>query len=460
MVEFQNKLNAYVSAQLLDAPDSAAKAELVEELSDNLYRRWLDMTAGGMDGEEAYVQAANELGDVDELVAYLKGLSPDEPLPKAGKEEGGELDDLLKSVEGVAKELWSGAKFAFREVKGKFSDRGGEPEEKKGHGMNFSINLDTGKGEFKMGGTPSPEDPEKDIVYGVGYDRTKGGFYAQWGQYKGRYNRPVESPVESAALRGIVVETVSGDVTVRMTEAPDGDVIIDGDVEDLDVRRSDDGVLTIGQGKTASASFFFGRGMFSADVVLYLPRRHWEFLKITTVSGNVDVDGDDVVDVVTIKTASGDVKGGIRHCGELSFKSVSGDLDWIGDIDRVESRTTSGDVVIQGSLGQVKTDTVSGDVRMDGKAQTVHCLAVSGDVWLRTDVLPGQMELSTRSGDCEIYLADTGSFSVRFHTVSGQFRSDFFGESIDAREDTLRHGEGGPSYQMVTTSGDVRLMKL
>ena len=61
------------------------------------------------------------------------------------------------------------------------------------------------------------------------------------------------------------------DVAIQVSEAPDAGVIIDGDVDDLDVTCSADGVLTIREGRTASSSFFSRRGFASADVELYLP---------------------------------------------------------------------------------------------------------------------------------------------------------------------------------------------
>ena len=50
MDEMKVKLADAVAAKLAAAPQSAAKDELLEELSDNLYRRFLDMTGAGRPG--------------------------------------------------------------------------------------------------------------------------------------------------------------------------------------------------------------------------------------------------------------------------------------------------------------------------------------------------------------------------------------------------------------------------
>lgn len=653
MEEIKTKFVAYVTEQLSAAPDGAAKTDLIEELSENLHQRWLDMTASGMSEDEAWQKAAEELGDTAELVDYLKSLQPDEPLPKMvldpEKEDGGQLEDMMKNVEDIVRSAMSQAKNAIHEVKEQLSDAGvfrwswksddgkaevsidapegsvvnigveepdpaeeafrtetaatlkaeidakekaisaaeeelsdledrlseledelteledqlsdleddmdgsdqhmaamerriaskerqierkqaqidktqekidakeeeiseledeldelqteleelddgedddnDEDDSRVGISINginlnldavtkklddaakkissafkdkpFTVGVDVDDSGCSIGVNPRTKS-EKDVIYGVGYDKDKGGFFAQWGEYKGNYNRPVENgPVCSEALRGIAVQTVSGDVTIRMTEHPEDDVIIDGDVDKLDVRRSDDGVLTISQGKTASSSFFFGRGLSSASVTLYLPRRHWEFLRVSTISGDVRVEGDNEVDLLAVKTTSGELEGGLPRCGQLDFSSISGDLNWKGDVQTLRAKTTSGDVQLSGYLGETQISTTSGDIDLTGAVTALRCATTSGDIDVRSSVQPECLDVTSRSGDCALYLPDRGPFTVHFRTASGDLISDFFGSPMSGRDLTLSYdGEGGPVYELNTTSGDVRLKKL
>ena len=53
-----------ITQKLSAAPDSDAKVDLIEELSDNLYGRYQDMVASGMPEDEAYTTALDKLGDV------------------------------------------------------------------------------------------------------------------------------------------------------------------------------------------------------------------------------------------------------------------------------------------------------------------------------------------------------------------------------------------------------------
>ena len=71
-----------VTGRLSAAADSTAKVELIEELSENLYSRWQDLVNQGMDGNQAYDKAMEDLGSVEELLAYLDSLGPEGELPR------------------------------------------------------------------------------------------------------------------------------------------------------------------------------------------------------------------------------------------------------------------------------------------------------------------------------------------------------------------------------------------
>ena len=71
-----------VTGRLSAAADSTAKVELIEELSETLYSRWQDLVNQGMDGNQAYDKAMEDLGSVEELLAYLDSLGPEGELPR------------------------------------------------------------------------------------------------------------------------------------------------------------------------------------------------------------------------------------------------------------------------------------------------------------------------------------------------------------------------------------------
>ncbi len=573
MDEMKVKLADAVAAKLAAAPQSAAKDELLEELSDNLYRRFLDMTGAGMSEEEAFGRALDDLGDVDELLRYL-GVEPGgdvtidqkegqtrittrsgktvvinnpggEPINtncgSAGKSgapqeetgtafegdirygyqpkdstdgQGGardgsqppqsDLDAILAGVSEACNTAIDQAKAALKQAKEALRQRttwekdnghvrvhfntrpdGQTPPESpdasqpsappSGDGWEFEAELNSDEGRFFAGAGPKQR---KDVVYGFGYDKTKGGFFAQWGEYQGEHpdgSQQAQGPYFSGAdasmeakddgsysvtalrdLRGIEVHTNAGDVSIHVSEAPDAGVIIDGDVDDLDVTCSADGVLTIREGRTASSSFFSRRGIGSADVELFLPCRFWEMISVTTASGDVDIDREGLdIGQLTVSTASGDLSARLKACRTLRFKSASGDLDLKGTFANLHAETMSGDISIRGQADEAVLKSASGDIEMEGPAGRFHGVTMSGDVSLETSVLPQVMELSSKSGDCQARLPDAGPFSVRMKTVSGEMGCDF---PVSYVNGAAVYGDGsGPAYSITSISGDVSL---
>ena len=552
MDEMKVKLTAAVATRLSAAPDSKEKDELIEELSDNLYRRFLEMSGAGVPEEEAFQRAMDDLGDVAELLAYL-GVEPagdvtidrqdgqtrittkdghkiiingadDEDIvintgdggeaqpqgapqgrtdgrgdvhysydPGAGQND---LDAILANVGEICRTAMDQVKEAARQARDAIQRRttvekedshvrvhfntqpeGAAPPEPPAppeapvppqppRGWEFEAELDSDEGRFFAGGGPREK---KDVLYGFGYDKARGGFYAQWGEYKvgGPHFTGTDSCMEHQDdgsysvtalkdLRGIEVHTGAGDVTIHVSEAPDAGVIIDGDVDDLDVTCSADGVLTIREGRTASSSFFSRRGIGSADVELYLPARHWETISVTTGSGDVELDREELdIDALSVSTGSGDLSLRLAACGQFSFRSGSGDLELSGACARLQAETSSGDVSLRGDLGQADIRTASGDIELRGGFGEIRANAVSGDVEVETRVFPGTMELSSKSGDVAARVPDAGPFSVRMKTVSGELECAF---PVNYVNGVCVYGDGtGPAWSITSVSGDVSL---
>ena len=540
MEKMKMRFTNAVAAKLTGAPHSTAKAELIEELSDNLYHRFLDMTGAGMDEGAAFSRAMEDLGDVDELLAYLNTEAQKGGVAINGKDgqtrfegaqgrtvvindrSGGQkgqdapggagphsdLDAILAGVSEACNAAIDQAKTAIKQAKDAvkrrttvekddgrvhvhFNTTPGAPaspaapeapeppeapvppEPPEGSGWEFDFEMDPNQDRFFAGGGPRQQ---RDIIYGFGYDKAKGGFFTQWGEWKGgpqagsgpRFSGQDASMEHNGDgsysvgalkdLRGIVVQTGAGDVTIRADGAPDSGVIIDGDVDDLDVTCSADGVLTIREGRTASSSFFSRRGFGSADVELCLPCRPWEMLEINTASGDVELHGDGLdVDRLAVKTASGDFNCRLRACGELEFHSASGDLDLEleGACADLRAETMSGDVNLSGQVGGAMVKTASGDIETDGEVGRFLGGTMSGDVRVESARLPEVMELSSKSGDCEARLPLDGPFSVRMKTVSGELGCSF---PVNYVNGVCVYGDGsGPAYSITSVSGDVSL---
>ena len=436
MEDVKQRLADGIAAKLSGAPDSAAKAELIEELSDNLYSRYLELTENGADPDAAFRSAMDDLGDTDELVDYLNGLAPNEPLPGPEEEDvrsrvfvnAGDtvidLDDLLKNVNDIVKSAVGAAKDAVHQA----------------------------KSAVKEAADAAAKDTDR--MYGFGYDKAKGGWFAQWGEWKGDQPEQEDHPIHAEgawverqsddtyavqahlrAIQAIDVE-VGGDISIRMDETENDDVVIGGDIEDITVDVGADGKLTIRQrARTASNRFFFNRGLSAADVELTIPRRRWKSIRVSTVNGDIEVEGDEPVDTLSVQTVSGDVNGCVSWCDQLSIHSVNGDIEWRGGADGGKLESISGDVEAEGHFGSLEVSSSSGDVEFTGDcgANHIKCSSVSGDIEVESDVLPLSMELSSKSGDIEARIPDNGPFSVQCRTTSGDITSDFFAGVISTR---------------------------
>lgn len=523
MEKMKMRFTGAVAAKLAGAPQSTAKAELIEELSDNLYRRFLDMTNAGMEEEAAFQRAMEDLGDVDELLGYLDAEPDRQDATRGRQDEQGDVhydysagdsqsdwDAVFANVSEICRVAMDQAKDAVKQARDAMKrrttvrrDKGRvqvhfntSPDEAEASeapeapespeapeppkGWEFEAELDSDEGRFFAGAGPRER---KDVIYGFGYDKARGGFFAQWGERKGEEDSQADrgprftgesSYMESQDdgsysvtalkdLRGLEVYTTSGDVTIHVSEAPDAGVIIDGDVDELDVTCSAGGILTIREGRTASSSFFSRRGFFSADVELYIPRRHWESITVHTASGDVEIGRDGLdIDRLTVQTASGDLSVRLRACSRLNFKSASGDLDLSGACDALRAETMSGDITLRGQVEDAALKSASGDIELEGLVGQFRGSTMSGDVRLVTSRLPQVMEMSSKSGDLEARIPDSGPFSVQCKTTSGGITSDFFESRISTRSFSFSYGQDGavdsaPVYRMDTVSGDVSL---
>lgn len=426
----QRFVNA-VANRLSAAPDGTAKAELVEELSDNLYQRFMEMTAAGMDEAAAFDAALDDLGDTGELVDYLKSLPPDEGLPRPEPDPGKDeeqawsgMDDLLGDVNDIVSAAMEQAGAALSQAKDalkKAAQKGGW------RSADGSFELHVDDRDDDHGAHPYGEDhedvsadeeaPEREggVSYSFGFDTDKGGFFFQRDGWDGE-------SVPADGLRGIDVQ-VSGDVTVRLSGDDADEIRLDGDTGKLEVRVTDRGVLAIRQGRTAASSFFFQRGLDAADVELYLPRRRFEFLQVSTASGDVEVERGVETDRLSVRTASGSLRARPDCCGALYFKSSSGDVEADGLTGTAQADTTSGDIRLDGHLEYAMLRTASGDIELSGSFQTAELTTLSGDVRAETAILPLSAALTSKSGDCDLRVPGGTPFTVAFKTISGEFRS-------------------------------------
>ena len=466
MERIRTKFIIAVTQRLAAAADSTAKVELIEELSDNLYSRWQDLTGSGASEEDAYAMALEDLGDVDELLAYLDSLGPEGELPKKEPSMRDFTSELLHGMEGIVRETVSQTKDAVDQAAEIVRNVAEKIKEKYPNGFKGKIYVHVDHDEDaapeaapeQIEEQEAQEKKEQGWSFTAGYNRERGGFFCESGQ-KTASRRVSGTVLPSKEIKAVDVQIVNGDVDIRLGDGPEDDVRLSGDVDHLEVRMSEDGVLSVRQGDTASSSFFFLRGLASADVELTLPRRFWELIQISTVHGDIQFDAGLDAGRLRLSTSSGDASLPDASCTEVSFRSASGDLKCSGNTGSIQVETSSGDISLSGNFGEIRSSSASGDIEVSGGVQRMHGSSASGDVDLHSEILPQELELSSKSGDCGVHLPGGEGFTLQFSTVSGELQTDFeLVGPVGARSgEAIYLDGGGRTFHITSISGDLEL---
>lgn len=162
----------------------------------------------------------------------------------------------------------------------------------------------------------------------------------------------------------------------------------------------------------------------SFHVRVYLPVKYYEFLTVSTTSGEISIETGVAV-------------------GEVQLKTVSGDIMSSGSItESFEASTTSGELTLGNVTGaRVSFHTTSGDAEISNvQAESIEMSSVSGDMDFTSVWTEEEFRIRTTSGDIDFNGCDGGDISVK--TVSGDVEGSFWTDK---------------SFDVHTTSGDVRV---
>ena len=445
MEDIKRRFANEIAVKLSAAAESDAKSEMIEELAENLAGRYGDMTAGGAAPEEAFAKAMEELGSVDELLAYLAAQEPAGDSPRDDVDElFRTLGDMGRTVGNVAKEAAGRARDFFRRDDVRAAVDEGKRAAREAR--------DYIKGVAGAGW----EDAEVHIhVERDGTVRTTVNGKAKDFGWTDAGNDE-EQGIPSQGVLGLDVET-TGDVDICMDEDPEAPICVEGNMARLDVSVGEDGVLQIRPLHTASSQFFTFRGASSQDVSLTIPARPWKYVRVFTAAGDVDIGDGLEAGRFTVQTASGDIDCRVKSCERAEFKTATGDIRLEGNAAQLQAETASGDVSLDGPLGQVKVSTASGEVELTGSVWKAHVQSTSGDVQVESTTLPAALDLSSKSGDVQVRVPDSGPFKVNASSVTG---------TVDLRPFTQWSWSGSadpgapaPRYSLSTISGDVSLEK-
>lgn len=188
--------------------------------------------------------------------------------------------------------------------------------------------------------------------------------------------------------------------------------------------------------------------------------------RASNISGDVSVQGHaDDISLAEVKGAA-HISGEFdtikldKIAGQVAFKSARTDMEFSklnGDLDM-----DSGDLRANDLIGPFRLLTRSKDVRLNGVDGDVRLENENGAVEIHMTRL-GNMQLSNRNSDVQIYIPDKAGFQLDAHSRGGEIASDFNALKIDNGEDQASAsgtvGAGGPRLVINNEHGGIELRK-
>lgn len=446
MNRIETKIIIMVTNRLAAAKDSDAKTEMIEELSENLYQRYLELTQQGMPEDTALTKTMESLGDVEELLAFLRDTEADPQENRCGENtsEGIKKEQSDSAQDESHRENWTS-----------------EFKKDLGSGIDAFVNIAQATAKVAHTTVKATADCARDVAKEVSEqwkERYPDGVFSQYEVPKGEKVDCTAVQVTDT-LHSLDVRLMNGDLTLRLGNTEDTLLKVEGDTQEVETFLREDGVLSIVQENTASASFFFLRGMRRCDIVVTVPQKMWNQIKISTTNGDVQVEAGLECRELHLSTASGDLQIGNLLCDQVTCYSGSGDLDLENLTGNLYATTKSGDASVQGHLGRCELRSTSGDVEFRGESQEIRCSSTSGDVEIDLENIPPSVNLISTSGDCEVRIPWSDNMRINYRTVSGDFSTNLpLTASMTKRRGEMTLGDGlGSQIQISSTSGDIEI---
>lgn len=244
------------------------------------------------------------------------------------------------------------------------------------------------------------------------------------------FAKPVSSRTVSVQSTGEEHEFAPGEVS---------EIFISWASGDIDIQPADQDTVTVSEERSGGSSMVvhhrgstleieageskwgigFGKST-QKDLTVRVPR-DWlcQRLEVSVASADVSVENMSVTSVV-LNTASGDCAFTDCAVDKMHVITASGDLDYIGTLQRLEWK------------------------------------GASADCNLRLSDAPASIEMNTASGELNLFLPDNCGFTLDRSSLSGSFQSDF---ATTTENDKIVCGDGACQITFSGLSGDINIRR-
>lgn len=407
------RIRNHVTSLLASAPDCPERAEITEEMTQNLTEKYDDLIAQGRDPDDAYREVLSGIGDVSEIIRFIRdAYSERQERSQSGATTApfGDFEDRVRDWgEQLAKNLEEPIRTMTSDIKAAAKQ--------------FQASAKRNGRDFR-------------------YDYT----------------------LEPDGIESLLVELRSGDFSISLS--PDEKIHVTEysraqlrDDQRLSFDQKGD-CLRISQGRNYVGFFLFGFGVLTSDVHVELPDVLWKSIRAT---GVMDVNVSSLrCRSLYLKSTSGDICIENIDTGFLFIESISGDVGLSGRADSADIRTKSGDLDLHSmSVGELSIDKIAGDLIFSGQVSTVSVKSKSGDTHLVTQSLPNKLSIDSISGNVRITFPENSGFSLTYSRVSGNLKSDFnLMTPLNSRSGTAVYKNGRePAFTISTVSGDITIKR-
>lgn len=184
-----------------------------------------------------------------------------------------------------------------------------------------------------------------------------------------------------------------------------------------------DGVLTVKMTDHRQWMDYISLGGKSMEMTIYLPRKQYESLRVTTDTGDIQLPEVLSAKEIRLSSDTGDVLCAAAAEKTLGITTDTGDITVKNSAPHtLELKTDTGDVQLQESNAfQLHLETDTGEVDAeDVNCTTFTCKSDTGDVTLKDFQIADYLQVFTNTGDVKIQ--DSDAVRINIETDTGDVR--------------------------------------